>query len=115
LADAETRTAFLHTLRAVVDIAGQRVSAADRLYLAAEAPTLIVWGDRDSIIPVAQGRATHAAIPGSRLEIFEGTGHFPHCERPDRFVDVLVDFMATTSPSTTSASEWRARMLNHTP
>jgi pimeloyl-ACP methyl ester carboxylesterase len=114
LADAETRTAFLHTLRSVVDIAGQRVSAADRLYLAAAAPTLIVWGDRDSIIPVEQGRSTHAAIPGSRLEIFEGTGHFPHCERPDRFVDVLVEFMETTTPSTTSASEWRERMLSHT-
>jgi pimeloyl-ACP methyl ester carboxylesterase len=115
LADAETRTAFLHTLRSVVDIAGQRVSAADRLYLAADAPTLIVWGDRDSIIPVEQGRATHDAIPGSRLEIFEGTGHFPHCERPDRFVEVLVDFMDTTAPSTTSVSEWRDRMLSHTP
>ncbi|MDQ1386349.1 MAG: hypothetical protein QOG65_3728 [Actinomycetota bacterium] len=115
LADSETRTAFLHTLRAVVDIAGQRVSAADRLYLAADAPTLIVWGDRDSIIPVEQGRATHAAIPGSRLEIFEGTGHFPHCERPDRFVEVVVDFMGTTAPSSTSASEWRDRMLSHTP
>ena len=55
-------------------------SAADRLYLAAEVPTLIIWGDHDNIIPVDQGRATHEAIPGSRLEIFEGVGHFPHCD-----------------------------------
>jgi pimeloyl-ACP methyl ester carboxylesterase len=60
------------------------VSAADRLYLAAEVPTLIIWGDKDRIIPVEQGRATHEAIPGSRLEIFEGVGHFPHREDPDR-------------------------------
>lgn len=113
LADGEKRTAFVHTLRSVVDIAGQRVSAADRLYLAAEVPTLIVWGDHDHIIPVEQGRAAHAAIPGSRLEIFENTGHFPHCEDPDRFCRVLVDFMNTTSPSTVSASQWRDRMLAH--
>lgn len=111
LADGETRTAFLHTLRSVVDIGGQRVSATDRLYLAAEMPTLIMWGDHDRIIPVAQGHASHAAMPGSRLEIFEGAGHFPHCESPEHFCDVLVDFMQTTSASTTSASEWRDRLL----
>ena len=111
LTDAETRGAFFHTLRSVVDVAGQRVSAADRLYLAAEVPTLIVWGDRDRIIPVEQGRATHEAIPGSRLEIFEGVGHFPQCERPERFCELLVDFMGTTIPSTTSAEQWRDRML----
>ena len=111
LADTETRTAFVHTLRSVVDITGQRVSAADRLYLAPEIPTLIVWGDHDHIIPVAQGRATHEAIPGSRLEIFEHAGHFPHCEQPDRFSKVLIDFMDTTDPLTTSATAWRDRML----
>lgn len=111
LADGETRTAFLHTLRSVIDVEGQRVSAADRLYLAAGVPTLIVWGDHDRIIPVEQGRASHDAIPGSRLEIFEGVGHYPQCERPERFCDVLVDFMSTTSPSTTSAEQWRDRML----
>ena len=99
LADAETRTAFVHTLRSVVDVTGQRVSAAVRLYLAAEVPTLIVWGDHDRIIPVDQGRATHEAIPGSRLEIFEGAGHFPHCEDPDRFCGVLGDLMTTTAPA----------------
>jgi pimeloyl-ACP methyl ester carboxylesterase len=111
LADPETRTAFVHTLRSVVDVSGQRVSAADRLYLASGVPTLIVWGDNDSIIPVEQGRATHAAIPGSRLEIFEGAGHFPHCEHPGRFARVVIDFMNTTAASTTSASQWRDRML----
>ena len=111
LADAETRTAFLHTLRSVVDVGGQRVSANDRLYLAAEMPTLIMWGDHDRIIPVAQGVASHEAMPGSRLEIFEGAGHFPHCEDPDRFCDLLVDFMQTTQPSTMSASEWRDRLV----
>jgi len=111
LADAETRTAFLSTLRSVIDLAGQRVSAADRLYLTADMATLIIWGDRDNIIPVEQGRAAQQAIRGSRLEVFSGAGHYPHCEQPAHFVDVLVDFMSTTTPRTTSDAEARDRML----
>ena len=72
---------------------------------------MIVWGDHDRIIPVEQGYATHAALPGSRLEIFEGCGHFPHCEDPDRFAEVLTDFMNTTAPATVSADVWRSRIL----
>lgn len=96
LSDAPTREAFVHTLRSVVDRHGQRVSASDRLSLAAEVPTLIVWGDRDPIIPIAHGIAAHEAIVGSRFEVFEGVGHYPHCERPARFLEVLVDFLDTT-------------------
>jgi pimeloyl-ACP methyl ester carboxylesterase len=114
LADGPTRTAFLHTLRSVVDHAGQRVSASDRLYLASETPTLIVWGDHDHIIPVDQGHATHAAIPHSRLEIFEGSGHFPHCSDPDRFAAVLTDFINTTTPASMSADAWRNRIIAST-
>ncbi len=111
LTDPQTRGAFLNTLRSVVDVNGQRVSAGDRLYLAAAMPTLIVWGDRDRIIPVAQGYATHEAMPGSRLEVFERAGHFPHCDDPERFCRVLVDFVLTTAASATSASEWRDRLV----
>jgi pimeloyl-ACP methyl ester carboxylesterase len=115
LADAQTRTAFVHTLRSVVDVSGQRVSAADRLYLAAAVPTLIVWGSHDHIIPVAQGCATHDAIAGSRLHVFEGAGHFPHCEHPVEFATVVGDFMDATQPSTTSLTEWRTRMRQASP
>jgi len=96
LGDEAARHAFLRTLRAVVDPRGQAVSAANRLHLAAEVPTLIVWGDADPIIPVDHAFAAHAAIPGSRLEVFEGVGHYPHCEQPARFVEVLGDFIETT-------------------
>ena len=44
LSDGEARAAFLHTLRPIVDIRGQRVDATDRLYLAESIPFLIVWG-----------------------------------------------------------------------
>ncbi len=96
LGDAETRRAYFRTLRAVVDPGGQAVSAIDRLYLAEAVPTLILWGDADPIIPVDHARAAHAAIPGSRLEIFEGVGHFPQREAPERFVEVLRDFVDST-------------------
>jgi pimeloyl-ACP methyl ester carboxylesterase len=93
LSDGEARQAFLHTVRSVVDTGGQRVDATDRLYLAAGVPTLLIWGDGDRIIPVAHGRAAHERMPGSRLEVFEGAGHFPHRDDPYRFVSTLREFM----------------------
>jgi pimeloyl-ACP methyl ester carboxylesterase len=106
--DAEARAAFVHTARAAIDPRGQRVSATDRLYLAAEIPTLIVWGEDDPIIPADHGRAAHLAIPGSRLEVFGGAGHFPHREEPGRFATVLEDFVATTAPADGHDVRWRA-------
>ncbi len=107
LADGETRRAFFRTLRAVVDPGGQTVCAIDRLYLASRMPTLIVWGARDALIPPSHGVAAHAAIPGSRLEIFEHVGHFPHCEAPERFVDVVGRFIDETAPAAMPAEAWR--------
>lgn len=102
LSGAENRGAFLRTLRSVVDPGGQTVSALDRIYLAGGLPTMIVWGDEDPIIPIEHGRAAHAAIAGSRFEVMEGCGHFPHVEDPDRFAALLCDFMATTEPAATN-------------
>jgi pimeloyl-ACP methyl ester carboxylesterase len=115
LADGDCRKAFFRTLRAVVDVRGQAVTATDRLYLTSQVPALIVWGAEDPFIPVAHAVDAHAAMPGSRLEIFEGVGHFPHCEVPDRFVAVLVDFIASTAPAQLSASRWRELLQSHPP
>jgi pimeloyl-ACP methyl ester carboxylesterase len=103
LADADTRRAFLHTMRTVVDVGGQRASAADRLYLAAQMPTLIMWGQNDKIIPASHAETAHAGIEGSRLEIFPGAGHFPHLDDPTRFVSVVMDFIRATKPARTDA------------
>ena len=108
LGDPAARAAFVQTARAAIDAGGQRISATDRLYLAAELPTLIVWGERDPIIPVAHARAAHAAIPGSRLAVFPDAGHFPHREDPARFVAVLEDFLASTTPAAMEETRWRA-------
>jgi pimeloyl-ACP methyl ester carboxylesterase len=111
LGDLETRTAFIHTLRSVIDLGGQRVSATNRLYLASEMPALIVWGDRDPFIPSTHGHAAHAAMPGSRLEIFEGSGHFPHRDDPGRFAALVAEFIATTAPAALSADRLRERLI----
>src|SRR5438445_1798016 len=89
LADSERRTAFLSALRSVIGTGGQRLDAGDRLYLAESLPVLIVWGARDPLIPVKHGEEAHQAIPGSRLEIFEGVGHLPQLEVPAHFVAAI--------------------------
>jgi pimeloyl-ACP methyl ester carboxylesterase len=99
LTDAESRHAFFRGLRDVIDWRGQAVSALGRLHHTAKLPTLIIWGARDPFIPVSHARVAHEAIPGSRLVIFEGVGHYPHCEAPERFVETIVDFIASTEPA----------------
>ena len=110
LADADRRAAFLATLRSVVGTRGQRVNAGDRLYLAEGVPVMIIWGDRDPIIPVSHARSAHDLIPGSRLEVFESVGHMPQIEAPARFVAVLERFIAETEPNRFDPDEWRARV-----
>lgn len=110
LADADRRKAFLSTLHAVVDTDGQRVAALDRLYLAEDLPILIVWGERDPIIPVGHGRAAHAQLPGSRLEVFPGAGHVPMQESPGRFAAVLQRFLDETEAAEFDGATWRARL-----
>jgi pimeloyl-ACP methyl ester carboxylesterase len=107
LPDATARAAFIRTLRAVVDWRGQVVTMLDRCYLTRGMPTLLVWGERDAVVPVAHAHRAHAAMPGSRLEVFEGAGHFPFHTEPLRFVAVVEDFLATTRPATWSAEQWR--------
>ena len=86
-------------MRAVIDLSGQRVDATDRLYLAQLIPTLILWGRRDPLIPVEHAAVAHRGIRGSRLEIFDDAGHFPHIEEPVRFARLLMDFIKNTDPA----------------
>jgi pimeloyl-ACP methyl ester carboxylesterase len=113
LSGAENRAAFLRTLRAVVDPGGQTVSALDRIYLAEGLPTMIIWGSQDPIIPIEHGYAAHEAIPGSRFEIMQGCGHFPHAQQPGRFVELLEDFMATTEPGSAEVGDYREFLAAH--
>jgi len=111
LVDTQARAAFVHTARSVIDIAGQRVDASDRLYLATELPTLVVWGGRDSFIPVTHAARFAELVPTARVEVFERAGHFPHVDEPHRFTRVLLDFLATTEPAHLHTDDLRERLV----
>jgi pimeloyl-ACP methyl ester carboxylesterase len=115
LSNAEARSAFIHTLRAVIDPMGQRINASDRLYLASKMPSLIVWGCRDRIIPVEQAQPAHEAMPGSRLELFDEAGHFPHLDDPLQFVRTLEDFFGATEPARLETRMMRDLVLERDP
>jgi pimeloyl-ACP methyl ester carboxylesterase len=109
------REAFLHTLRAVIDVHGQRVSATDRLYLLEALPTMIVWGERDNTIPLAHGRDAHAAIPHSTFQTLPRAAHFPHLEDPDGLSELLREFIATTRPGRIEDGDWGAILARRSP
>jgi pimeloyl-ACP methyl ester carboxylesterase len=106
LADAQGRAAFLDTLRSVVNFRGQRVDASDRLYLTVAMPTLLLWGERDPIIPVGHGRRAEQRMPGSRLVTFADCGHFPQIDDPHRFAATLLEFIDETEPSNLTPELW---------
>jgi pimeloyl-ACP methyl ester carboxylesterase len=105
LTEPGNRSSFMRTLRSVVDPAGQAVSAKDRLYLTSQVPTLILWGRHDRMIPVEHAFAAHEAIPQSQLVIFDDSGHFPQAEEPQRFVQVVSDFVDTTEAGRRSEAD----------
>jgi len=115
LGKPEARRAFLHTVRSVIDLGGQLVSATDKLYLTRGLPTLIIWGDRDPLIPVRHGVRCHELVTDSRLEIFPGAGHYPYLDDPERFAETLLDFIRTTKARRFDAAELRSRLRDGPP
>jgi pimeloyl-ACP methyl ester carboxylesterase len=111
LADKATRTAFLRTLRSVVDIRGQAISSIDRLYLTAAIPTLLVWGSRDPVLPVQHARAAADALPGAHLHVVARAGHMPHKSCPSGFADALQTFCAGSLPARHDPDVWRSLLV----
>jgi pimeloyl-ACP methyl ester carboxylesterase len=56
-------------------------------------PTLIVWGDRDRILPVKQLEAACRFLPNARFHLFEGVGHMPQIEVADEFAALTLEFL----------------------
>lgn len=102
--------AFVQTIRGVLDWSGQRLDGTNRLYLLANVPVLLIAGTEDSYIPIRHSVEAHAALPTSRLEIFEGAGHFPHATHPRRFADTVLDFLATTTPARADRASLRRQL-----
>jgi pimeloyl-ACP methyl ester carboxylesterase len=65
-------------------------------------PTLIVWGQNDSIIPVRDAHEFERLITDSRKVVMKDTGHIPMAERPGAFNDVMMEFLAETGPASDS-------------
>lgn len=103
----ESREAALATLRAVIDTGGQRLSALNRLNLLSGIPTLVIWGSRDPIIPVAHGIAGHEALESSRMVILEGVGHHPQLSHPEAVAEIVLTFAAGGGTSPTLRFERR--------
>ncbi|MCH9733260.1 MAG: alpha/beta hydrolase [Actinomycetia bacterium] len=99
LPEPTASAAFARTLRAVVDWRGQVVTMLDRCYLTQSVPVQLIWGSKDSVIPVSHAEMAHAAMPGSQMEIFDGSGHFPFHDDPDRFVEIVQKFIESTEPA----------------
>ncbi|HEY0050378.1 MAG TPA: alpha/beta hydrolase, partial [Pyrinomonadaceae bacterium] len=57
-------------------------------------PTLLVWGENDTVIPIQNGYKLHDAILNSRLVVFKDCGHNPQEEKSENFVEVVAEFAA---------------------
>lgn len=90
------RSAFFQTLHNAINPYGQKGSMLELDYLASGLPTLIVWSQDDPVVPVAHAHQTHAYLPNSRLEIFEGSTHQPHHHSAQRFVEAVTSFIHST-------------------
>lgn len=88
--------ALLATLRAGLNIFGQKSKLTrqllERLHTI-EAPTLIIWGNHDRIIPVAHAHIAAKKIPHARLAIFDNCGHMPMLEQPEKFNRIVLEFL----------------------
>lgn len=88
----ETRQAFLSMLRHVGGLKGQRLSALAHLG-ELTVPVLLIWGARDSTIPVSHGRHALSFIPFAHLEVLPNCYHRPQIEAPRRFNELILDFL----------------------
>ena len=80
-------------LRQLAPAAARRAFVQRRAGLTA--PTLIVWGDSDQLLPVSHAHTARALIPGARLHIFERCGHAPNIEYPDEFNRLVMEFISS--------------------
>lgn len=105
--DPHSRAAIRHVVRAVVDWRGQIISMADRAYLTDAMPMAVVWGAEDQVIPVRHAAHAAALAPSAQVEIIPDAGHFPHKDHPERFAQIVLDFVRSTQPASYNRARWR--------
>lgn len=104
---AGSARAFARTVRDVINWRGQRRNFFKRVHEVTKLPAILVlWGDRDRLIPIEQGRAFAALLEGSVFKRFEGAGHYLHNEQPEAFARVVREFLddPTARPAQLRAS-----------
>ena len=96
LASVEGRSAFFAALNGVISPSGQRGSFIEMRNLATHVPVLLVWSERDAVIPLSHAQAAQAHLPASVLVVFPGGGHEPHRRNAVEFAQAVADFVAST-------------------
>lgn len=109
--DPRARQAIIHLVRAVIDRKGQVISMRDRAYLTEEMPLAVIWGEQDQVLPAKHALVAAMLAPKAQVTVMPDSGHFPHKDHPDEFVELLTEWIATTQPATHSRARWRRLLL----
>jgi pimeloyl-ACP methyl ester carboxylesterase len=115
MGDRKARAAFRQVLRAAVDWRGQVLTMTDRAYLAENMPAMVMWGRNDLAIPVEHAFEAKQLFPKARIHIFDDSGHMPHEDEPERFVEALRNFVLYTPASRWDADLFRESMVDGAP
>lgn len=91
--DPSSHAAFLTAARSIVGVLSNRW-AVRRLLRGISAPTLMLHGDTDRLVTLKSAQTTHALRPDWSMAVFEGVGHVPMMEVPQRFLDTVLPWLA---------------------
>jgi pimeloyl-ACP methyl ester carboxylesterase len=88
-----TTEAFAHWAMQFGEPTSGLLSADPAAYRKADIPTLLLWGEADTVTPLAEGRALAQLLPRAKLEVLPGVGHIPQIEMPSAFNKSLMDYL----------------------
>jgi pimeloyl-ACP methyl ester carboxylesterase len=107
--------AFARTVRGLVNWSGQRHSFNLHAHEIVDLPPIaILWGDRDSVLPIGHGKALAQGIEGIKLTEFIGCGHYLHHDDPNSFLKGVREALDASSwppvrLTAAALASWRAR------
>ncbi|MGE5325637.1 MAG: alpha/beta fold hydrolase [Deltaproteobacteria bacterium] len=81
------------TIRSVTSALVSGTEYEDQKIGSIQAPTLLIWGRNDALLPLSYGELVHKAIGGSTLTVLDECGHVPQLEKPREFVQALLKFL----------------------
>jgi len=90
LHDSRARSALVYTARLVIP---DNLDDYTSQYVNITLPALLIWGDRDVVVPIDTGKRLSRDLPGARLEIFQDCGHVPQEEEPEKTLSLISRFL----------------------